>query len=177
MTQVLLSLGANLGDRDGTLRRAIEAISERGLLEAIKVSSLVECPALGYTQQPDFLNLCVVGQTRFAAHDLRAELFLIENECGRLHREQWHERELDIDIVLFGAQVVHDDVLQIPHPRMSQRRFVLQPAAEIAASMLHPIENKTIAELLDECTDSSHLHMYPRSDAKLPETIDFDPNI
>ena len=158
-TPVLLSFGANIGETVLTLLKAVHALPLRAGFDVTKVSSLYETEPVGYTEQPSFVNICVTGCTTLNGHDLRRALHEVERECGRLHRPRWHEREIDIDILLFGNDTVESEELTIPHPRMHERRFVLVPACEIAPQMLHPPTQKTIADLLRECSDISSVHV------------------
>ncbi|MBK7988299.1 MAG: 2-amino-4-hydroxy-6-hydroxymethyldihydropteridine diphosphokinase [Ignavibacteria bacterium] len=93
-------------------------------------------------------------------NDLAFSLRAIEHHFGRQSRPRWHERELDIDIILFGNTILSTEHLCIPHPRMTQRRFVLQPITDIAASMRHPILGKTMEQLLEECADTHAVTIY-----------------
>jgi 2-amino-4-hydroxy-6-hydroxymethyldihydropteridine diphosphokinase len=151
---VLFSLGANLGDRIGTLRHAAQLLAERAVSD-LHASSLYETEPVGFTEQPAFVNIAVIGVTRLTADELFRICKAIERECGRTPRPRWHEREIDIDIILYGTSVLHDEDLHIPHPHAHERRFVLAPAAEIAPQMRHPVLNATIDELLRHCPDTS----------------------
>ncbi len=160
---VLLSLGSNLGDRFETFLHALASLEQCRDVSIANVSSVYGCKALGYTQQPDFLNCCVLVQTAMELVELHSVLRAIETDVGRQHRQRWHERELDIDIIVSEFECVRLPHLVVPHPHMHERRFVLQPAAEIAAEMQHPLEGKSMIELLDECKDNSRLQLYPQS--------------
>lgn len=160
ITPVLLSLGANLGDRLATLHAAVQHIRANALLEGVQVSSLYETEPVGYTEQPAFLNCCVVGLCQIEAISLRRHLSALETALGRTPRARWHEREIDIDILLFGDTVIESEELILPHPRMHQRNFVLIPTAEIAPTMLHPLLQKTMAECLALSTDTSAVNYY-----------------
>ncbi len=162
MQQVLLSLGANLGERFSQLESAVQHICSRMLVDA-RVSSVVESPPLGYTSQPQFLNCCVYGHTYLSDEQLHIALRELESDLGRLQRPQWHEREIDIDIVLMDGVQHGASGLQIPHPRMHERRFVLQPAAEIAPNMVHQIFQLSVEELLLNCDDTSRLSLFSQS--------------
>lgn len=109
---------------------------------------------MGYTDQPDFLNCCVAGQTDLSAEDLYAACKNVERSIGRQNRERWREREIDVDVILYGSDQIHNNVITIPHPRMQDRRFVLAPAAEIVPNMIDPRTGCTIEDLLKGCKDA-----------------------
>ncbi|MFN8358561.1 MAG: 2-amino-4-hydroxy-6-hydroxymethyldihydropteridine diphosphokinase [Candidatus Kapaibacterium sp.] len=159
-TFVLLSLGANLGDRHAALRMAVELLQSNHILTDIIMSSVYETEPVGYKEQPAFLNCAVSGVTMLSAAEFHSATKHIEREIGRLRREKWHEREIDIDILTFGAEVHDTDVLHIPHPRMMERKFVLVPTAEIAPEVKHPIMQATMSELLAACVDTAEVFLY-----------------
>lgn len=160
MNNVLLSLGANLGNKSNTLKVAFMMLEESMVLVDCKMSSLYETEPVGIVNQPEFINACLVCKTRLLPIELYLYLQSIEHTLGRIKRERWHEREIDIDIILYGHSVISIDNLVIPHKRMHERRFVLQPACEIASDMLHPSFNKTISELLLLCDDNSRVRLF-----------------
>ncbi len=154
---VYLSLGANLGDRAGTLRRAIE---ECGRIEGTRVegvSGLWATEPVGYAEQPEFLNCAAHLLTELEPIALLDRLREIELRLGRVARRKWHEREIDIDIVFFGDRVIDGERLRVPHPEMRRRRFVLAPLAEIAPEARHPLLELTVAELLEICPDPARV--------------------
>lgn len=146
-TPVLLSLGSNLGDRCAQLARAVDAIARCSLLEELVCSPIYETEPVGYTDQPLFLNCCIAGRTALDPQNLHYRLKELERSLGRRRRPRWHEREIDIDIILFGTDIITGTDLVIPHPHATERAFVLIPARDIAADWIHPVAGKTIADL------------------------------
>lgn len=146
-TRVLLSLGSNLGNREENLYRAIALLVEREIVHSVVCSHLYETEPVGYTEQPQFLNMCIVATTKHTAEMLYTQCKEIEHLCGRIQRQQWHEREIDIDVCLFGTEIVITDVVQVPHKQMLNRAFVLTPAKEIAGDMVHPALNMRLEEI------------------------------
>jgi len=144
---VYLSLGANVGDRSAQLREATDRLSKLG--RVLAVSSLYETEPVEFTEQPWFLNCAIAIETSKTPQQLMASILRIEEEMGRRRVQKKGPRSIDIDILLFGDMIVESEELTIPHPAMHQRRFVLEPLAEIAPQALHPTFKKTIRELLD----------------------------
>jgi 2-amino-4-hydroxy-6-hydroxymethyldihydropteridine diphosphokinase len=149
---VYLSLGSNLGDRRANLEAAIERLGELGDVKAR--SSFYETDPVEYTNQPDFLNCAVELETEKMPRQLLSATQSIEQSLGRRRAAVTSgprikgPRTLDIDILIFGRAVVNTAELTIPHPAMAERRFVLEPLAEIAPDLRHPVSKKTIRELL-----------------------------
>ena len=139
-----LLLGGNLGDREGNLKRAIELLNEK-IGKVTAVSSLYETAAWGKTDQPAFLNQAVALQTNLSALEVLDHALTIEQELGRVRKDKWGERLIDIDLILFGDEIINvPDKLQVPHPHMQHRKFVMEPLAEIAPDVIHPILGETI---------------------------------
>lgn len=157
---VLLSLGANLGDRKSTIRSAIQEITNNCDIDIIRISSLYETEPVGISSQPWFLNLSLLIRTSLTPIRLLQFLKSIEIRLGRKSRSRWTEREIDIDILLYADQIVEDNILSVPHPQMLFRRFVLIPSLEIAGSMIHPVAKKSLDELLILCDDTSKVELF-----------------
>jgi 2-amino-4-hydroxy-6-hydroxymethyldihydropteridine diphosphokinase len=146
--RVYLSLGANVGDRAANLNTAIDRMGTLGKVTA--VSSFYETEPVELTAQPWFLNCALELETEKVPRQLLAGILKIEKEMGRRRVQKKGPRTLDIDILLFGNSMVKAKGLTIPHPAMHQRRFVLEPLAEIAPEVRHPVFKRTVRELKDE---------------------------
>jgi 2-amino-4-hydroxy-6-hydroxymethyldihydropteridine diphosphokinase len=146
-TEVYLGLGTNLGDRQANLDKALSLLSQR--LGKLRVSSVYDTEPVGNINQPRFLNLVCQGYTNLAPVELLALAKGIELKLGRaLHRSS-DPRPIDVDILFYGDQVVETPELTIPHPRLTQRAFVLFPLAELAPKFVHPVTGQTVKEMKD----------------------------
>ena len=149
-TTAYIALGANLGDRQANMDRAVNALGETAGVRVTKMSSLIENPAVGGPEgSPPFLNGVVEVETDLPPRQLLDRLLEIERSLGRERREKWGPRVIDLDLLLYGDQVIAEPHLQVPHPLMHERRFVIEPLVEIAPQVVHPVLNKTMRELLN----------------------------
>ncbi len=152
MNTAYLLTGGNMGDREKNLADAREHIHLQ-CGEIAAVSSLYETAAWGNTDQPSFLNQALQIKTGLSARQLMRRLLKIEKTMGRVRKEKYGPRIIDIDILLFNNETHNYPLLKLPHPEMQNRRFALLPLAEIAPGIIHPVLKKTITELLDRVKD------------------------
>lgn len=157
--QAYLLTGGNLGDRLARLTDAREAI-ETSCGPVRRASPVYETAAWGRTDQPAFLNQVLFIETRLEANPLMKKLLEIEKKMGRVRQEKNGPRLIDIDLLFFNDAVLRTPLLEIPHPRLQDRRFVLVPLASIAPGLVHPVLRKTITELLEACTDPLAVQPY-----------------
>jgi 2-amino-4-hydroxy-6-hydroxymethyldihydropteridine diphosphokinase len=146
--RVYLSLGSNVGDREANLHAAIERLGRIGSVAA--VSSFYETEPVEFTAQAWFLNCVALLETELMPAQLLAAVLKIEQAMGRRRTREKGPRNIDIDILLFDDEVVNTAGLTVPHPALQDRRFVLEPLAEIAAGIRHPVLKKTVRELRDK---------------------------
>ena len=158
---VILALGSNLGDRSGYMQNALQKIHEN-IGWVVDVSKIYETPAWGF-EGNSFLNACISVSTRLEAQEILAELLNIETELGRerTDAENYQNRTIDLDILLFEDEIIETETLKIPHPGIPDRKFVLKPLTDIAASEKHPVTEKKFSQLLKESSDESEVHAWP----------------
>ncbi len=147
-----LLIGGNLGNRFSHLQKAIGLI-EKDCGTITDKSSIYETAAWGLEDQPDFLNQVLVLQTALDPETLMKQLLLIEEKMGRTRTVKLGPRTIDLDILLIDNIVKTTDLLTLPHPALPKRRFALLPLQEVAPELVHPVEKKTISQLLKDCTD------------------------
>jgi 2-amino-4-hydroxy-6-hydroxymethyldihydropteridine diphosphokinase len=148
MTLAYIGIGSNLGDREKNIRKALAILVESPGLEVRKISSFLDNPAEGIEKAPAFLNAAIEVQTTLGAKDLVKRLLEIEQHMGRVRREKWEPRIIDLDLLLHGSTIISTETATVPHPLMHQRRFVLAPLAEIAPNVVHPALRVTVMDLL-----------------------------
>lgn len=147
MELAYLSLGSNIGDREAALREAIQRLAAIGRVAL--VSSIYETEPVEVPDQPWFLNCAVALETEKTPEQLLSEILSIEEEMGRRRVQEKGPRNIDADILLYGDAVVESPSLTIPHPAMQQRRFVLEPLAEIAPEARNPLSGRSVREMLE----------------------------
>jgi 2-amino-4-hydroxy-6-hydroxymethyldihydropteridine diphosphokinase len=148
-TTAYIALGANLGDREANILAALAALGSTPGTPIIRVSRLIENPAIGGpANSPNFLNAVAEIQTALSPLPLLHRLLEIERSLGRQRREKWEPRLIDLDLLLYSDQIISTDELIVPHPLMHTRRFVLEPLVELSPTLIHPILRVTVADLL-----------------------------
>lgn len=145
-----MGLGSNVGSRVIYLLRAIEKLKK--LLEVEKISTVYESRAWGVKDQEDFLNLVLKARTNLPPHELLLKIKKIEREVGRKERFKWGPREIDIDILLYGDEIIRTKLLKIPHPFLEKRDFFVYPLLEIEPRIIHPVYKKPLKEFKPENT-------------------------
>jgi 2-amino-4-hydroxy-6-hydroxymethyldihydropteridine diphosphokinase len=153
MNKAILLIGGNLGDRTGHLQQAVEQINKQvGKVE--KISALYETAAWGHVEQPDYLNQALLVSTGMDARTLLQTVLAIEHNIGRIRRQKWGARVIDIDIIFYNDAIINESDLKIPHPQMQFRQFVLVPLKEIIPDWQHPVLHQSVSTLLENCTDT-----------------------
>ncbi len=152
-TIAYLLLGGNLGNREENLQKAIALLNDE-IGEIVSKSSIYETAAWGKTDQPSFLNQAISLKTNLSALEVLEKSLEIENSLGRVRKEKWGARLIDIDLILFGDEIINiENKLHVPHPQMQFRKFVMEPMAEIGAGVVHPVLGKTILEIAENIVD------------------------
>jgi 2-amino-4-hydroxy-6-hydroxymethyldihydropteridine diphosphokinase len=157
VVRVFLGLGSNQGDRRENLARALQLLGKE--ITIVRTSSIYETEPVGYLDQDWFLNAVCQAQTDRGPRDLLELANRVEQALGRVRDIHWGPRTLDVDILLYGDRIVDEPDLQIPHPRLAERGFVLTPLSELAGELIHPTLGLTIAELRYRLADSSEVRV------------------
>lgn len=145
-----LSIGSNMGDRKAYLEAAIEELKKVETIREVRVSEIIETEPYGYTDQDKFLNAAIALETLETPKGLLSICHEIEKKGNRERKIHWGPRTIDLDILLYGDQVMHTETLTIPHPEMHKRKFVLEPLSEIAPYVKHPVLEKSVCMLLED---------------------------
>lgn len=158
MKRAYLSIGSNLGDKIQNLQNAITRLEKDNRLKVAACSRVYQTPAWGFTGD-DFLNACIAVETDFQPPELLHHILHTEKMLGRIRTKEkgYHPRTIDIDILFYEDEIIRQNELIIPHPRIADRRFVLQPLADIAPGKIHPELKKTVGQLLETCADKSDI--------------------
>lgn len=153
LTHAALGVGGNLGDTQQNLINVISNLAHQLDVEVLSVSKLYKTPPWGKTDQPAFLNACILVETSLTARQLLDKCLDIEQKLGRVRAERWGPRQVDIDILYFGDEVIVEEGLEVPHPRMTDRAFVMQPLSDIAPDKL--ISGKLVSKWAQELHDEA----------------------
>jgi 2-amino-4-hydroxy-6-hydroxymethyldihydropteridine diphosphokinase len=162
MAKVYFLIGGNLGDRELILKTTIDKMIDK-VGEKLELSSIYETEPWGFEHEQTFLNQLVVLETSYSAIEVLDRTQEIEKEMGRVRKKnRYSERTIDIDILFYNDEVINTERLEVPHPRIQERMFALQPLNEIDSDMIHPIYQKKIKELLANCEDKLEVKVYQK---------------
>ncbi len=160
--KIYLGVGSNVGNRSAHIQSAIFKLREEEGIRILKSSTLYETEPVGLKEQGCFLNSVTEGETILSPREFFETLKAVEKRVGRIEREKWGPREIDLDLLSYGERIIEEETLTVPHPRMHERDFVLVPLSEISPAWIHPKLKKNVKELLSECNpfDASHPKPY-----------------
>lgn len=159
MNTAVLLLGSNAGNRMKMLADSKELL-QQNKIEVMQQSGIYETEAWGLEDQPAFLNQVLITKTDLKAWNLLQILLATEHHMGRVRNKKWEQRCIDIDILFFNKEVIHEEGLKIPHPHLHERRFTLIPLCELMAGYIHPLLNKSLEQLLKDCTDHKEVKLF-----------------
>jgi 2-amino-4-hydroxy-6-hydroxymethyldihydropteridine diphosphokinase len=155
---IIILLGSNLGDRLANLKQAIDSIASFSSI--LQQSNIYQTAAWGNTDQADFLNQAIEIQTHQTAENLMHALLAIESQMGRVRLQKWEPRIIDLDIIFYESAIHTTDFIQIPHPEMQNRAFVLKPLLDLIPHFEHPILKQTIMQLWEKCPDQLEVSLF-----------------
>lgn len=156
-TTAYIGLGSNLGEREKSIENAVKMLAEAENIEVARVSEIIETAPLGQANQPKYLNAVAEIKTTFGAEDLHKKLINIEDSLGRAKKEKWTSRIIDLDLLLFGREIINNPSLTVPHPQMHLRSFVLKGLFELNPELLHPVINESVHELAARLNGADYL--------------------
>lgn len=165
MSKAIISLGSNIKDRQGYLNQAIKSLQD--FSKIIKTSSFYETEPYGNKDQEWFLNAVISIETKLSPTELLEKCQEIENNLGRVRKEKWGARTLDLDILFYNNEVIEDKNLVIPHKEIAKRSFVLTPLNEIEPEFTHPVLNKTVKQLYQELKTTDKVYLTKEKDVKI----------
>lgn len=163
-SEAFLGIGANLGDRVHTLQQAVRRLHNTPGIQVLSASPVYASAPVGVTDQPDFLNAVLKIETQLTARALLHHMLAIEREFGRVRIKKWGPRTLDLDILTFGDAVIDEPGLQVPHPHLHKRGFVLAPLCDLFPQGMHPVLARSFGELAQAIDLSVGLHQVPGID-------------
>jgi 2-amino-4-hydroxy-6-hydroxymethyldihydropteridine diphosphokinase len=166
MTTAYIGLGSNLGDRKSFIHKALKMLTETKDIEVVRVSDLIETAPLGGANQPTYLNAAAQIETILTAENLHRTLLNIETSLGRARREKWSSRTIDLDLLLFGEEIINSPDLTIPHPQMHLRSFVLKGLCQLDTKLLHPVIKEPMKELAGRLNNTDFV-----LNPKLPQLV------
>lgn len=166
MNTAVLSLGTNMGKREGNLKLAIQRLAEKKEIEVVNYSSIYETDPVGFEDQDLFLNMVIQVETALTAFKLLELCMDIEQELGRKRMIKWGPRTIDLDILLYNQDNIVSEKLIVPHPRMHERAFVLVPLLEIQESIKLPAMDKPIQIVLEEIPDRKGVRVWKRKNGE-----------
>ncbi len=166
MTIAYIGLGSNLGDRKDFIHKALKMLAETKNIESARISDIIETAPLGGANQPKYLNAAVQIKTALTAEDLHKTLLNIETSLGRTREEKWSSRTIDLDLLLFGNEIINSPDLTIPHPQMHLRSFVVKELCQLDTDLLHPVIKVPMKELAGRLNDADFM-----LNPKLPQLV------